>query len=165
MGGQKPLACLNVVVLRLVVDKVLQSEDSESLVIVWVISQWKNSSLMDEFETSFETRSEGYLTTCLRDNFYHLNTGHVRYLACDCIFKHIYWISIVHITSNGALSWFSILIMYSSPSVPWGLWKLVPIVTVAPTMSMLPFCKLPNGINSVFESSTSEASISCKKWV
>ena len=34
MGGQKPLACLNVVVLRLVVDKVLRSEDSESLLII-----------------------------------------------------------------------------------------------------------------------------------
>ena len=33
MGGQKPLACLNVVVLRLVVDKELWSEDSETLPI------------------------------------------------------------------------------------------------------------------------------------
>ena len=39
MGGQKPLACLNVVVLCLVVDKVLRSEDSETLLIVLVISQ------------------------------------------------------------------------------------------------------------------------------
>ena len=39
MGRQKPLACLNVAVLRLVVGKVLRSEDSESLLIVRVISQ------------------------------------------------------------------------------------------------------------------------------
>ena len=43
MGGQKPLACLNVVFLRLVVEKVLRSVDPETLLIVWLASQWKNS--------------------------------------------------------------------------------------------------------------------------
>ena len=44
MGGQKPLACLNDVVLRLLVDKVLRSEDSELLLIVLVISQERVAS-------------------------------------------------------------------------------------------------------------------------
>ena len=39
MGGQKPLACLNVVVLGLVVDKVLRSEGSETLLFIKVIPQ------------------------------------------------------------------------------------------------------------------------------
>ena len=48
MGGQQPLACLNVVVLRLLVDKVLRSDGPETLLIVCVIfpiKEWSPEEL------------------------------------------------------------------------------------------------------------------------